>query len=285
MKLIMCKGLPASGKDTWAREEMAAHPISYKRVNKDDIRTLLDFGVWSRDNEKFVLKVRDALIKQAFSEAFNVICTDTNLAEKHETRLRQLAIENGAEFEIKDFTDVPLSECLSRDRVRPNKVGDKVIMGMYNQFLKKEPSKPVHDHKLPSCVLVDMDGTLALFSKDVSPYDRDFSKDEVNEAVKVILERMSEYGAEIIVMSGRNGKFKGVTEAWMKAHNIPYNAIFMRDENDKRNDTIVKQELYEQNILGKYNVMFVLDDRPRVVKLWYSLGLPVFRYGDPEADF
>jgi predicted kinase len=275
----MCKGLPASGKDTFAREEMKTHPAIYKRVNKDDIRALLDFSVWSRDNEDFVLKVRDMLIKMAFDGAFSVICTDTNLASKHEARLQQLAKENNAEFEIKDFTDVPLLECLARDRVRPNKVGDKVIMGMYNQFLKKEPSRPLHDPKLPSCVWCDCDGTLALFGKE-NPYDRDFSKDFVNESVKGVLNRYSEYGAEIIIVSGRNGKYKKITEDWLKNNGIPYNSIFMREEGDSRKDFIIKKEIYEREIKGKYNVLFCLDDRNQVVDMLRNEGLSVFQVAD-----
>ena len=49
--------------------------------------------------------------------------------------------------------------------------------------------------------------------------------------------------------------------------------LLMRKDNDDRKDSIVKKEIYDNEILGKYNVLFVLDDRDQVVKLWRSLGL------------
>lgn len=43
--VYITKGLPASGKTTWAKEKTTSFPNSYKRVNKDDLREMLDcFG-------------------------------------------------------------------------------------------------------------------------------------------------------------------------------------------------------------------------------------------------
>ena len=57
----------------------------------------------------------------------------------------------------------------------------------------------------------------------------------------------------------------------------------MRREKDGRQDAIVKRELFDTHILGKYYVEFVLDDRNQVVDLWRNdLGLTCFQvnYGD-----
>ena len=51
-KLIMLKGLQASGKSTWAKFMEVTH--NWVRVNKDDIRASLD-KPWSYDLEKEVL--------------------------------------------------------------------------------------------------------------------------------------------------------------------------------------------------------------------------------------
>jgi predicted ABC-type ATPase len=63
--LYMTKGLPGSGKTTWAKEMVSKSKGSVKRVNKDDLRAMLDAGEWSKENEKFVLKVRDFIIEKA----------------------------------------------------------------------------------------------------------------------------------------------------------------------------------------------------------------------------
>ncbi len=125
--LYITVGLPASGKTTWAKAKMAEHPGSYKRVNKDDLRAMIDAGKWSRDNEKFVLIIRDMMVVEALKAGKHAIVDDTNLAPKHQERLKQLARENDAAFEVQDFTDVSVEECVGRDRKRANYVGEKVI--------------------------------------------------------------------------------------------------------------------------------------------------------------
>lgn len=47
----------------------------------------------------------------------------------------------------------------------------------------------------------------------------------------------------------------------------------MRPAGDTRNDAVIKEEIYQAEIAGKYNVEFVLDDRDRVVDKWRELGL------------
>jgi predicted kinase len=134
--IIMLRGLPASGKSTWARKYLAnANAGTVKRVNKDDLRAMLDGGKWSPENEKFVLQVRDNIIGSALDSGKHVIVDDTNLAPKHEARLRELAKKHGADFQIIDFTHVSVDECIERDRGRPNYVGEKVIRDMHQQFL------------------------------------------------------------------------------------------------------------------------------------------------------
>jgi adenylate cyclase class IV len=58
--------------------------------------------------------------------------------------------------------------------------------------------------------------------------------------------------------------------------------LFMRQAGDNRDDRIVKREIYEREIKGRYNVRFVLDDRNKVVALWRDLGLPCFQVADGD---
>jgi tRNA uridine 5-carbamoylmethylation protein Kti12 len=83
-KLIMTIGLPGSGKTTWAREYAEQMREVGERVDivcKDDIRKAMSATgwVWSKSGEVEVLKMRDSLIKSAFSHGVSVvISTDTN---------------------------------------------------------------------------------------------------------------------------------------------------------------------------------------------------------------
>lgn len=275
----MTKGLPASGKSTWAKELIDKEPGKWKRVNKDDLRAMLDNGKWSKQNEQFVLDIRDSLITTALACHFSVIVDDTNFAPKHEENLKQMAKDMGAEFEVKDFTDVPLITCIDRDLKRPASVGRKVIVQMYKQYIQPTIKAPTIDKNLPTAIICDLDGTLCLF--DGNPYDRDFSKDKANKVVQDILDTL-ESDITLIIVSGRNGKFVEVTRQWLEDHNIPYDHLYMRKEDDMRKDVIIKQEIYENHIKGKYNIKFVLDDRNQVVDFWRSQGLTCLQVADGE---
>jgi hypothetical protein len=47
----------------------------------------------------------------------------------------------------------------------------------------------------------------------------------------------------------------------------------MRKQGDFRRDSIVKKEIYDNDIKGKFDVEFVLDDRQQVVDMWREIGL------------
>jgi hypothetical protein len=59
-----------------------------------------------------------------------------------------------------------------------------------------------------------------------------------------------------------------------------FGPLFMRPAGDMRKDCIVKQEIYEREIKGKFNCTAWFDDRPQVIRMLRSLGLPVFDVGD-----
>lgn len=140
----------------------------------------------------------------------------------------------------------------------------------------------IHDPKLPNAIICDLDGTLALFG-DANPYDRDFLQDRVNKPIKEILQGV--YQQQIILLSGRSDGFRLTTEKWLQDHDVKYDELHMRKAGDVRKDSIVKEEFYREFVENKYNVSFVLDDRLQVCRLWYSLGLPLLKVGDPDADF
>ena len=56
----------------------------------------------------------------------------------------------------------------------------------------------------------------------------------------------------------------------------------MRKENDHRPDNIVKREIYQNNIEGVYNVLFVLEDRKKVIDMYRDLGILTFQVYDEE---
>ena len=287
-KLIMCYGLQASGKTTWAKEQVLKSGGNTKRVNKDDLRSLIDAGKWSKSNEKSILKARDLLIRMFLATGFSVIVDDTNLAGKHKETLGALAKEFDAIFEIKKF-DISLEEAIKRDLQRPNSVGEKVIKETYNQFLKPKQEVYTPPKGRADAIQIDIDGCLAFgHFGDIGrrkPYDWDrVGEDDPNPQV-VNLVRKYYPTHHVILLSGRDSICRSQTEQWLDKNEIPYHKLYMRAEGDARKDTVVKKELFEEHIRNNYQVQFVVDDRPSVCRLWRSLGLPLFAVGDQDVDF
>lgn len=280
MKLLMLKGLPASGKSTYAKT--LVDKGGWLRVNKDDMRAMLHNSHWSHKNEGFILLFRDILIRRAFEQKINVVVDDTNFAPKHAEALKQLAKEYDAEFEVK-FFDVPVEECLERNIKRPNPVREKVIWQMYNQFLKPQPDTYEPPEDKPFAILCDIDGTLA-HMVDRGPYDwpkvgSDSLDDHVAEILRLYF--VTEH-AKIILFSGRDSVCRKETEQWLSDNLVPYHQLFMRGEADNRKDSIVKRELFDAHIRHEYRVLFVLDDRNQVVDMWRQMGLKCLQVADGD---
>ena len=127
LTLILTKGLPASGKSTWARSYIEQYPCT-ANLTKDELRLLLA-DCETREGE--VIRVRDVLTRHYLSIGYSVIWSDTNLNPIHEATAIALAQEYQAELKIQDFTMVDRQECIRRDRLRPNLVGERVINQMY----------------------------------------------------------------------------------------------------------------------------------------------------------
>jgi predicted kinase len=284
-RVIILLGLPGSGKSTWARKLIADNPGQYKRIGNDDLREMFDNGRYSRQNEKFMLDIRDSLILQCLDSEFTPIVDATHLNSVHEIRIREL-VKDRAEVEVKDFLDVPIDECIKRDLFRVNSVGEKVIRDMHNKYLKASPPEINYKFGLPAAIICDIDGTIALLNGR-DPYDASTcDKDQINFPVANILSSFQTPRdfVRVLFVSGREDRHYNRTKKWLYDHlNFaqPFK-LFMRGTGDSRKDSIIKEEIYEEHIKGKYNILFVLDDRNQTVEKWRDLGLPTFQVADGD---
>lgn len=280
MKVLLLRGLPASGKSTYSKE-LVAKDHNWVRVNKDDLRAMMNGGVFSRKLEEQIVITEREFVENALKIGKNVVVDDTNFNLAHERYFSQLARYYKAEFEVK-FFDTPLEVCMIRDNKRPNGVGETVIRKMYNQYLKPQPAVYEHNKKLRTAILCDIDGTLA-HMKDRSPYDWGrVDTDEVDPTIKNLLDVLKDKYF-IILVSGRDEVCREKTEKWLRGNDITYGMLLMRPEGDIRKDSIIKRELFETHIRPYYNVELVLDDRNQVVEMWRSLGLKCLQVA--EGDF
>ena len=282
-ELVMTYGLPASGKSTWAIEKVVTQ--KYVRINKDDLRKMLHNSKWSKENEKLILKIRNYIVFELMLEGKDIIIDDTNLSPKHKHTLENLvAIFNKQMmkerpetkpyiFRVMDFTHVSLEECLKRDSKRANWVGEKVIKDMYNEYLKPQVEKIKQDATLPKAIICDLDGTLAIHNGR-TPFEYDkCDTDLVNQTILNIVQNYNETH-HIIFVSGREAHCMDKTKDWLidKCKLQDFD-LHMRAIGDFRKDSIIKKEIFDNNIKSCYNVEFVLDDRNSVVDMWRDIGL------------
>jgi predicted kinase len=289
----MCKGLPASGKTTWAKEQVKASKGTCVRINKDDLRAMVDAGLWSRENEERILHTRNKLIITYLEDprVRTIIVDDTNLAPKHEKSLKQLADKFDAFFRVEDFTHVPLNECIQRDAMRSFPVGKKVILDMWRQYGRKYLyTAPAYIEGLPDAVIIDIDGTIATHEGVRGPFEWD--KVELDLPRKTVLNTAASLAndndAYMLFTSGRDEVCRDSTYNWLNKLVDMDNKckLFMRKQKDMRKDSIVKEELYNEYIKDKYNVIAIFDDRASVCRLWTRLGFAdrLFRVGVVDED-
>jgi hypothetical protein len=152
----------------------------------------------------------------------------------------------------------------------------------------------VPDITKPRAIIVDIDGTIA-HRKDRGSYDwKRVGEDEPDEVIRDLMYAMIDHfrsydndseDVYIIYVSDRDSVCRQETIEWLNLHNFPDGMLYMRAENDARKDSIVKYELFDKNIRNDYNVLFVLDDRLSVCRMWHKIGLKLLRVGGPDEDF
>lgn len=281
-KILILKGLPGSGKTKFAKELQAREPGKWKRVNKDDLRDMVDDGKWSSEREKFILKIRDSLIYDALATGYNVISDDTNFEPRHEAQIRNLAsvfASKDIEIEVK-FIDTPLDECILNDATRlpGESVGEKVIRDMHKRYLAPQEvpvTQPIKfDPAWQDAVICDIDGTIALHGAERGHFEYEkVLGDQPNwPIIDLVKATAADKRCQIIFVSGRESRAWSDTIEWLSKHGL-HGLLFMRKTGDHRKDAIIKREIFDEHIRNKWNIRYVLEDRNQVVALWRSLGL------------
>ena len=88
-----------------------------------------------------------------------------------------------------------------------------------------------------------------------------------------------EEGYKLIIVTAREGTLEYVTRDWLARHYIEYDAYYMREAKDYRDDTIVKSEILDQIIADHpdWTPWIAFDDRDKVVAMWRQRGIKCFQ--------
>lgn len=142
-RIILTRGIPASGKSTWAKQEVLKDPEHSIRINRDDLRNMSG-KYWVPAREDYIISCRNQLLNLAICIGFDtIIIDDMNLNTKDFEYVSIVVdkaneiikdIKNKYKIEFKDFTNIPLDVCLERDSKRENPIGENVIRGIFNKY-------------------------------------------------------------------------------------------------------------------------------------------------------
>lgn len=132
-RVILVRGLQASGKSTWAKQWVLEKPTNRVRINMDDIRNMLG-KYWVPEREPLVKEIQLQIFISCLNNLKEIVIDNTNMNPKAVKTLVETAKDVGYTVEYKDFFDTPLSICIERDSKRENPVGEEVIRNFYNKY-------------------------------------------------------------------------------------------------------------------------------------------------------
>ncbi|MEU4709458.1 AAA family ATPase [Nocardia salmonicida] len=302
--MTITRGYPGSGKTTWALAQ-TKNPNTVKAPSRDDLRAAL-YGVevGNAEQETNVTAVQFAAVRRLLADGREVIVDNTHLRYRDAQRWADLAEDLGVRFACFDFYTT-VSVCKANNRRRGESGGrmvpPEVIDSMAKRYPRESwmPVEPRHrldiqpvefDPALPVAFIWDVDGTLALNESGRSPFDMSrVLADSPNPFVLRVQRMLREYAGGSLerpkhfVFTGRTDDARLNTEQWLSGFTAGYDALHMRRLGDQRKDSVVKLEMFNEHIRGRYNVVGVFDDRNQVVSMWRRLGLTCFQVA--EGDF
>ena len=291
-KLILTRGIQGSGKSTWARAWVTEDPEHRVRINNDDIRNML--GVyWVTSRENLVSSIKKNMAEEAINRGYDIVVDNMNLNAKEILFWKDMVKTanmdpDGYQYEIefKDFF-IPLEECIRRDAMRPNPIGEKVIRETwkrYKHFIQTTEVERYVDNLRkytgkPKCIVIDMDSTMC-FNTTKRPWFGDGAaegmiNDVPNTGMCDMIRKLQE-DFVIVVATGRDTTQEAVTKEWLSKQGINADEFYFRTNKDYRKGVVVKKEQIEA-ILEKYDIVAIFDDCEPIVDMYREMGLTVLQ--------
>lgn len=129
--IYAAKGLPASGKSTYFSDEKWSD-IPYHSADEIRVRLFGEEYEFTRQNEKVIWTKFGQEVRESLSAGKSIIIDNTNLTKFAVRNIEKLSEEFEADIIWYDKTDVPIAECIRRNRARNKEypVPDWVIFQM-----------------------------------------------------------------------------------------------------------------------------------------------------------
>ena len=293
-KLIICRGIQGSGKSTFAKEWAKEDPKNRVRFNWDDMRNMMgEYWVPERENTGIMKTLRASFLNEMMQKGWDIIIDNMNLNPKDwefyegiVKSFNETTSNIKYEIEYKDFF-TPVEECIRRDAMRSNPIGEQVIRATWKRYRHFIICKEIedkfygiktYDKDKKDCIIVDMDSTLCVNLTKRPFYTDDWADKCLYDTpligpISIVRAQKMTGTCDIIIITGRREEGRTQTEEWLKTYNVPYNRLYMRGTNDITKRDAFKEKILKTFILPKYNVLFAIDDDDKCVKMFRNNGL------------
>lgn len=294
-QITLLVGPPGSGKST-RREAMLRNDPSLVVVSQDDLgkaghhiafnEALARGDSMVIDKMNFSKKARAAYINNAKYAGYTTEIVVLHEAS-HICMERMLARKNHPTISDAKGAGSALHTFMSKYE-RPEADEADVVTFVYP------------DRKKPTCVPVDLDGTLCNIDhrlhfvrgegkKDWKNFMYNIPGDSVNLWCHSLIFALTHSVSQIIYCSGRGDEQREVTKQWLLDKQL-YNYCFdnkkhhlyMRQRGDHRHDYIVKEIILDFEVLTQFTPLFFVDDRKQVVDMYRKRGFTVLQCAPGE---
>lgn len=276
--LTLLVGPPGSGKSTLANK------LALTRVSQDDQGRDGHIEVFNKaitenkdiiiDRMGFVKNQRERYLKPAKEAGYSTEIIV--LHESYQTCKERMANRTGHPT-IKDETaaNQALNMFFSKYERVEDSEADKVTR------IWPEGDKP-------SAIICDLDGTLCNcehrrhhvnpnvkpegFKKNWKAFFAGIPDDTINSWCDDIIMAFAARNISTVFCSGRDDNQRKMTLEWLARHCYAHFPLYMRNRQDSRQDSIVKEIILDFELLTRYKPYFMIDDRSKVVQMWRRRG-------------
>lgn len=147
---------------------------------------------------------------------------------------------------------------------------------------------PTENPTLPTAVIFDVDGTLCDvrsvrhyverppgavgFRRDFVQFHRASEACPSFPRVAALASRVREQGFAVVVVTGREARWRELTLRWLEKQRIGFDDLLTRPAGDYRPDAEVKEELLME-ICTRWAPTLAVDDRDDILTVWQAAGI------------
>lgn len=139
-------------------------------------------------------------------------------------------------------------------------------------------------------IICDVDGTLLTKRADLRDDKKNWYTPRLDDELIVpVAQMIAKFWVvehvEVVLLSGRKERYRDITLQTLEKYQWRYfDSLLMRKTEDNRPDEVIKKEIFDEHLKDR-EILFAIDDRPRIVRLWRSMGIFTFDVNQRGVEF